>query len=55
MFDIVKNGVDQRGYSYHGASELFPNEWFRVVGRTVLRGESGKEYKLLKAGRYHVK
>ncbi len=24
MFDIVKNGVDQRGYYYHGASELFP-------------------------------
>lgn len=29
--------------------KYFPNEWFRVVGRTVLRGESGKEYKLLKA------
>ena len=32
-----------------GQVKYFPNEWFRVVGRTVLRGESGKEYKLLKA------
>ena len=32
-----------------GQVNYFPNEWFRVVGRTVLRGESGKEYKLLKA------
>lgn len=29
--------------------KYFHNEWFRIVGRTVLRGESGKEYKLLKA------
>ena len=49
MFDIVKMELTNEATIITGQVNYFPNEWFRVVGRTVLRGESGKEYKLLKA------
>lgn len=49
MFDIIKMELTDEATVITGQVKYFPNEWFRVVGRTVLRGESGKEYKLLKA------
>ena len=49
MFDIIKMELTDETTVITGQVKYFPNEWFRVVGRTVLRGESGKEYKLLKA------
>ncbi|WP_320914424.1 TlpA disulfide reductase family protein [Butyricimonas paravirosa] len=49
MFDIIKMELTDEATIITGQVKYFPNEWFRVVGRTVLRGESGKEYKLLKA------
>ena len=48
MFDIIKMELTDEATVITGQVKYFPNEWFRVVGRTVLRGESGKEYKLLK-------
>ena len=49
MFDIIKMELTDEATIITGQVKYFPNESFRVVGRTVLRGESGKEYKLLKA------
>ena len=49
MFDIIKMELTDKATIITGQVKYLPNEWFRVVGRTVLRGESGKEYKLLKA------
>lgn len=49
MFDIIKMELTDEATIITVQVKYFPNEWFRVVGRTVLRGESGKEYKLLKA------
>ena len=49
IFDIIKMELTDEATIITGQFKYFPNEWFRVVGRTVLRGESGKEYKLLKA------
>ena len=49
MFDIIKMELTDEATIITGQVKYIPNEWFRVVGRTVLRGESGKEYKLLKA------
>ena len=49
MFDIIKMELTDEATVITGQVKYFPNEWFRVVGRTVLRGETGKEYKLLKA------
>ena len=55
MFDIIKMELTDEATVITGQVKYFPNEWFRVVGRTVLRGESGKEYKLLKAEEIELK
>ena len=49
MFDIIKIELTEDATILTGQVYYFPDHWFRVVGRTVLRGENGKEYKLLKA------
>ena len=49
MFDIIKIELTEDATILTGQVDYFPDHWFRVVGRTVLRGENGKEYKLLKA------
>ena len=38
MFDIVKMELTNEATIITGQVNYFPNEWFRVVGRTVLRG-----------------
>lgn len=49
IFDIIKIELTEDATILTGQVEYFPDEWIRVVSRTVLRGERGKEYKLLKA------
>ena len=49
MFDIIKMELADEATIITGQVNYRPNDEFRIAGRTILRGESGKEYKLLKA------
>ena len=49
MFDVVKIEMARNATIVTGQVKSFPGEWFRISGRTVIKGDSGREYRLLSA------
>ncbi len=49
MFDIVKIEMTKDATIVTGQVNASPGGWIRIAGRTIIKGDSGKEYRLLSA------
>ena len=45
MFDVVKIEMARNATIVTGQVNSFPGEWFRISGRTVIKGDSKSEAK----------